>query len=101
MEGYGYDISVRPVSNMPAIKDKYHVPGNMESCHTVITGDYIVEGHVPIEDINRLRDEKPNAIGIAAPGMPASAPGMNTSFNDPYDVYIINQQGNSRVFASH
>ena len=101
MGRYGYNISVQPVSNMPEIKDKYHIPSDMESCHTTLIDGYTVEGHVPVEDINRLLDERPQAVGISAPGMPSSSPGMNTSFNTPYDVYLIDQKGNSQVYASH
>ena len=46
-------------------------------------------------------DERPQAVGISAPGMPSSSPGMNTSFNTPYDVYLIDQEGNNKIYASH
>jgi hypothetical protein len=54
-----------------------------------------------VEDINRLLKEDPEAVGIAAPGMPSSSPGMNTSLNDPYDVFIIDEGGGSRIYAHH
>ena len=101
MGRYGYNISIQPVSNMPEIKDKFYIPSDMESCHTTLIDGYVVEGHVPVEDINRLLKEDPEAVGIAAPGMPSSSPGMNTSLNDPYDVFIIDEGGGSRIYAHH
>ncbi|MGD8428603.1 MAG: DUF411 domain-containing protein [Balneolaceae bacterium] len=100
MQQHGYKVSVNQSQNMPALKTKYGVPGNMESCHTALIGGYIIEGHVPIEDINRLLKEQPAVIGIAAPGMPASSPGMNTAFNKPYNVYLFNDSG-SKIYARH
>lgn len=100
LEQHGYTVSVNKANNMPAIKTKYGVPENMQSCHTALIGGYVVEGHVPIEDINRLLKEQPAVIGIAAPGMPASSPGMNTALNEPYNVYLFNDHG-SQLFAQH
>ncbi|WP_142713515.1 DUF411 domain-containing protein [Fodinibius sediminis] len=60
-----------------------------------------VEGHVPVEDINRLLDERRRAVGISAPVMPSSSPGRNASFNTPYDVYLMDQEGNNQIYASH
>lgn len=101
MGRYGYNITIQPMINMAEIKDQYHIPGDMKSCHTTLIDGYTVEGHVPVKDITRLLDERPRAVGISAPGMPSSSPGMNTSFNTPYDVYLIDQEGNSQVYASH
>lgn len=101
MQRNGYSVNVHESNKMITIKVQNKVPGEMGSCHTALVDGYVVEGHVPVEDINRLLKERPKAIGIAAPGMPASSPGMNTVLNDPYDVYLFNEKGNNRVYASH
>jgi hypothetical protein len=66
----------------------------------VIEG-YVIEGHVPVEDIRRLLAERPNARGLAAPGMPIGSPGMEFGAPERYDVVLINQDGASRVFTPH
>jgi len=97
---HGYKVSVNEPDNMPAIKAKYHVPQDMQSCHTAIINGYVVEGHVPIQDINQLLQKHPAVVGIAAPGMPASSPGMNTALNEPYNVYLFSGNG-STLFRQH
>jgi hypothetical protein len=72
----GFDTNLISTDDMNAIKDKMHVPTDMQSCHTALIGGYVVEGHVPVEAIAKLLTDKPNVIGIAAPGMPLGAPGM-------------------------
>ena len=101
MENNGYKVSVKEVNNMAEIKKEKGVPDNMASCHTTTIDGYTIEGHIPIEDINRLLTEKPDVVGITAPGMPSSAPGMNTKLNDPYSVFVFDSAGNSTLFASH
>lgn len=101
MENNGYRVEIRATDNMPAVKANSDVPYSMEACHTSMIGDYIVEGHVPAEDIDRLLAEKPDAVGIMVPGMPASSPGMNTAMGQPYEVYLVDSQGNTSVFARH
>ncbi|MGE0308670.1 MAG: DUF411 domain-containing protein [Acidimicrobiia bacterium] len=46
------------------------------SCHTAEVDGYLIEGHVPAEAIGRLLGERPDAVGLALPGMPADSPGM-------------------------
>ena len=72
-----YAIIEKPVDNLMQIKKESGVPARFESCHTAMVGEYFVEGHVPVEDVNRLLAEKPeNAIGLTVPGMPIGSPGM-------------------------
>jgi len=100
MRHNGYQVTVHEAQNMPATKAKYGVPQNMQSCHTALLGGYVIEGHVPIADINRLLKEQPKVWGIAAPGMPASSPGMNTALNQPYTVYLFSDNG-SKIYAQY
>lgn len=101
VEGSGYSVKTVEAENLYAIKADQGIPQNMGACHTAIAGDYVIEGHVPAEDIMRLFREKPDAAGLVVPGMPASSPGMNTALNKPYDVYLLKNDGSTEVFASH
>lgn len=102
MEGYGYDVStVESQEKLYSVKQNQGIPQDMGSCHTALLGDYVIEGHVPVQDIQRLLSERPDAIGLAAPGMPASSPGMNTALNEPYKVYLMHKDGSTEVYAQH
>lgn len=93
-----------PIPNLMEVKREKGVPPRFESCHTAMVGDYFVEGHVPIEDVNRLLEEKPEgAIGLTVPGMPIGSPGMEVPGRaaDNYDVYLVKADGTTEVFASH
>lgn len=97
----GYPVSVNISNEMISIKETNNMPLNLASCHTAIVDDYVVEGHVPVEDINRMLKERPDAVGIAAPGMPASSPGMDIETNDSYEVRLFDKEGNSVIYATH
>ena len=97
----GYPVSVNISSEMISIKETNNMPLNLASCHTAFVDDYIVEGHVPVEDINRMLEERPDAVGIAAPGMPAASPGMDIDTDDSYEVRLFDQEGNSILYATH
>ena len=101
MQGSGYSVENVTAENLYAIKAEEGVPRDMGSCHTAIVGDYVVEGHVPAEDVMRLLREKPDARGLVVPGMPASSPGMNTALNEPFKVYLIKNDGSTEVYAQH
>ncbi|WP_294930650.1 DUF411 domain-containing protein [uncultured Paracoccus sp.] len=78
------------------------VPVEHSSCHTGEIEGYFVEGHVPAEDIRRLLAERPEAAGIAVPGMPYGSPGMGPeSRREAYDVLLIRKDGSSEVFSSY
>lgn len=70
------------------------------SCHTGFFGGYVVEGHVPAAEVKRLLAEKPDAIVLAVPDMPAGSPGMGTS-DEPYEVLLVARDGTSTVFARY
>jgi hypothetical protein len=72
----------------------------LASCHTALVGGYVIEGHVPAADIQRLLKEKPKITGLAAPGMPGAGPGMDTS-KDPYDVLAFDGKGKTTVWERH
>jgi hypothetical protein len=89
-------------SELAEIKIRAGLPPQHQSCHTAKVGGYVIEGHVPAEDIRRLLAEKPDAVGISVPGMPMGSPGMETGgHNEPYEVVLIRRDGATEVFARH
>ena len=90
-------------SDLAPVKTRYGIPAQLQSCHTAIVDGYVVEGHVPIEDINRLLAERPEVVGIAVPGMPVGSPGMEVAGFDaePFDVVSFDRNGNTRIFSSY
>lgn len=76
LRGENYEVEVIETEDMESVKKEYGVPREMESCHTVIGDGYFIEGHVPVEAIEKLLVEKPDIEGIGLPGMPAGSPGM-------------------------
>lgn len=85
----GFNVKVINLDNMNSIKSEYNIPRHMQSCHTMIIGDYFVEGHVPIEAVNKLLSEKPDIDGIALPDMPSGSPGMPGSKRGLWKIYSL------------
>jgi hypothetical protein len=78
------------------------VPDNLRSCHSASVEGYAIEGHVPAADIRRLLAERPAAAGIAVPGMPLGAPGMDQGDSrQPYATILFTRDGRRTVFARH
>lgn len=101
MRAQGYTVTVHQNQPMPAVKARLGVPPDAVSCHTAVIDGYVIEGHVPVEDIRRLLAERPKARGLAAPGMPMGSPGMEVGAPERYDVVLINHDGSSSAFATH
>jgi hypothetical protein len=88
--------------DMDAIKKKHGVSDEMASCHTALVDGYVVEGHVPADDINALLKTKPDVVGISVPQMPSGTPGMEMGDKkDPYNVISFDRANNYQVFKSH
>ena len=103
MEENDYIVQVEDVQDLLSVKNRYQVPPQLQSCHTAIVDGYIIEGHVPVEDVERLLDERPDITGLAVPGMPPGSPGMEVSGagSVSYDVLAFDKEGNVEVFASY
>ena len=104
MEQNGFTVTAKDFESREAEQAVSQVPTSLQSCHTAIVDGYIIEGHVPVQDINRLLAERPaGVIGLAVPGMPIGSPGMETPGQpaQPYDVLAFDKAGNSEVFASY
>ena len=90
LEASGFEVESIARTDMGAVKDSLGVPSHLSSCHTGVVDGYVVEGHVPAEQIKRLLDERPDALGLSVPGMPIGSPGMEVGDQrDPYDVVLI------------
>ena len=82
----GFAVEVVASEDMPAIKAQLGGPDDLSSCHTAELDGYAIEGHVPASAILRLLMQKPNAIGLAVPGMPAGSPGMEGGIPELFEV---------------
>jgi len=102
MEENGFEVTATDTDNMGQIKaDAGLLPG-LGSCHTAFVGGYVIEGHVPADDVKRLLSEAPRATGLSVPGMPIGSPGMEAGDRmDHYKVILFNDLGQTRVFAEH
>lgn len=99
---HAFTVVARDTSDVSSIKRTAGVPEKLASCHTAFVNGYVIEGHVPAEDIHRLLKDKPRIHGIAVPGMPAGSPGMEVgSRKDPYDVVAFKRDGSTSVYAKH
>jgi hypothetical protein len=100
MRQAGFSVTAQATSDMAAVKQAHGVPEALRSCHTAIADGYIIEGHVPASDVGRLLGAWPRAAGLAAPGMPASAPGMDQP-GEPYLVILFGAPAGEAIFARH
>lgn len=86
-------------SQLDAIHAKYNVPVQLRGCHIALIGNYVIEGHVPVDAIRRLLKEKPPVVGLAVQGMPIGSPGMEGPNPQHYDVLAFDRQGRTSVYA--
>jgi hypothetical protein len=103
MEENDYLVQVEDVQDLTAVKQRYQVPLALQSCHTAIVDGYVIEGHVPAADVERLLSERPDVLGLAVPGMPVGSPGMEVEGQapQPYDVLAFDSSGNVEIFSSY
>ena len=101
MRDAGFEVKVRLTEDLDPVKSYFGVAPALQSCHTAVVDGYVIEGHVPARDVARLLSERPQARGLAVPGMPAGSPGMEQGgASDPYDVLLFGDKG-ARVYARH
>jgi hypothetical protein len=100
IKGAGFAVTVKDTEDVEAVKRDMGVPAAVQSCHTALVGGYIVEGHVPADVVRRLLAEKPKGLGLAVPGMPVGAPGMEGAPKERYDVLLFERSGATKVFVS-
>jgi hypothetical protein len=80
-------------ADLDAVKRRLGVPDDLAACHTAEVAGYIIEGHVPGIALTRFLAEKPNAAGLAVPGMPIGSPGMGGGRPEKYDVVLFGPEG--------
>ncbi len=98
LQRQGLNVEIVDINDVTSVKEKFLIPVDMRSCHTTTYGDYIVEGHMPVEAVQKLLDEKPNIKGIAMPGMPSGSPGMPGSKEGSFVIYALENDGSTKVF---
>ncbi len=103
MRAAGFVVDAHDRSDVDAVKNRLGVPEAMRSCHTGQVGGYLIEGHVPAGDVQRLLRDRPKVSGLAIPGMPMSAPGMAQpgATVTPYKVIAFGPGTATRVYASY
>jgi hypothetical protein len=97
----GFSVKVTEVSNTNTYRAKAGIPDHLGSCHTAFVNGYAIEGHVPAADIRKLLAEKPKARGLTVPGMRIGSPGMEGPGAKPYEVLLVQADGNTTVYARH
>ncbi len=102
MRAAGFEVKVVEVNDTTAARQRLGMPDAYGSCHTATVAGYVLEGHVPAQEVKRLLAAKPAALGLAVPGMPPSSPGMDVpGRKDPYQVLLIDRLGRASVFADY
>jgi hypothetical protein len=88
----GFAVKTVNESDMDAVKKHYGV-SHIASCHTALVNGYVVEGHVPVGAIRKLLKDKPDLVGISAPGMPQNSPGMGEMKKGTLTIYAVPKDG--------
>jgi hypothetical protein len=103
LRAHDFTVRTTDTDQVDAVKNKHGVPQTLRSCHTALVGGYVIEGHVPASDVQRLLKERPAVAGIAVGGMPVGSPGMEVPGRaaDPYDVVAFDSAGRTSVFSQH
>jgi len=89
----GFEVEVKPTNDLAEISRNAGVPEEYEGCHTMLVNDYVVDGHVPVNVIQKLLSERPAIAGITLPGMPQGSPGMTGTKSGPFIIYAVTKDG--------
>lgn len=96
----GFDVTIDSKHDLAALRKQLRVPETLVGCHVMVMGRYAVEGHVPVNVLNKLLAEHPDIIGVSLPGMPTGTPGMTGPKNGPFTIYeIASNAASTKVFA--
>lgn len=97
----GFRVRAVEAEDLAERKVEHGIGPRLASCHTAVIDGYVIEGHVPAEDVARLLRERPEVTGLAVPGMPVGSPGMEGPNPEPYRVLAFDEDGGVDVFARH
>ena len=102
LRAFGFTVESTEDPEILEFKANHGIPGPLMSCHTAVIDGYLIEGHVPANDILRLLKEKPKSVtGIAVPGMPLGSPGMEHPRPQDFNTIALLSDGSAYVFESH
>jgi hypothetical protein len=101
LEDHGFSVVDHVVPDLSAMKSENGVTPALASCHTAFVAGYVIEGHVPAEDITRLLETRPVVSGLAVPGMPIGSPGMEGPNPESYRVLSFDRTGRVATFSEH
>ena len=96
----GVKVEEKVTADMTTIKKQLNIPEPLVSCHTTEIDGYVVEGHVPVEAIEKLIVEKPKVAGIGMGGMPSGSPGMPGAKTEPFEIESFTADGSTTLFVS-
>jgi len=99
MNAAGFKLTREMTTDMNTVAAHHKVPESLQSCHTAVIGQYVIEGHVPADVVKKLLKEQPKIVGLAAPGMPAGSPGMDVPNSPPYSIVAFRADGTTYEFA--
>jgi hypothetical protein len=93
LEKNGFKVELKPTNDLDQISAGLGVPANLQGCHSVVIGDYVVDGFVPVDVVNKMLTERPAIRGIALAGMPMGSPGMGGQKTEPFTIYAFTKDG--------
>lgn len=93
LQGAGFTVAVQDTDDLGSVRKRLRVPGDLAACHTAEVDGYVLEGHVPAIAVKRLLEKRPQATGLAVPGMPVGSPGMEGGAAKRYDVVLFGPSG--------
>lgn len=99
LEKAGFKVTKQLQENLDTVAERQRVPAQLRTCHTAVVGNYLVEGHVPVDLVQKMLKEKPKIAGIAVPGMPIGSPGMEGPNPRPYSVVAFTADGTTSEYA--
>ncbi len=100
LRGHGFTVTVKETEKLSAISGNAGIPPEFQGCHTSFMGGYVIEGHVPIEAVQKLLAERPAIKGIALENMPPGSPGMPGPKQGPFIIHAIDKEGKSSIYMT-
>ncbi|MGE0279045.1 MAG: DUF411 domain-containing protein [Rhizobiaceae bacterium] len=100
LRSHGFTVTVKETEKLAAISGNAGIPAELQGCHTSFVGGYVIEGHVPIEAVQKLLAERPAIKGIALANMPPGSPGMPGPKQGPFVIHAIDKEGKSSIYMT-